>query len=223
MNDPRVAAADHAAAHMDRIYRTQRHIYDLTRRWYLLGRDELLDGLDPPDGGTILEIGCGTGRNLIAAARRHRHTSLYGFDISGAMLETAARNVHAAGLAGRLRLAEADAARFDLQRMFGIGTADRVFISYALSMIPPWRAALDRAWAHVAPGGSLHLVDFGAQERLPDAFRRLLYAWLRQFSVTPRLELRAVLEEMAQGSNGATLELKSLHRGYAWHAVLRRP
>ena len=32
-------------ARMERMYRPQRHIYDLTRRWYLLGRDRLLDAL----------------------------------------------------------------------------------------------------------------------------------------------------------------------------------
>ena len=61
--------SDHRA-HMDGIYRYQRYIYDLTRKYYLLGRDRLLADLEPPDGGTILEIGCGTGRNLVLAARR---------------------------------------------------------------------------------------------------------------------------------------------------------
>jgi len=70
------------AAHMDGIYRYQRYIYDATRKYYLLGRDLLLDELRPPMGGTVLEIGCGTGRNLILAARRYPSARLYGFDIS---------------------------------------------------------------------------------------------------------------------------------------------
>jgi hypothetical protein len=38
---------------MDRMYRFQRHFYDVTRRYYLLGRDQLLDRLaPPPDGST---------------------------------------------------------------------------------------------------------------------------------------------------------------------------
>ena len=52
---------DDAATRMDRMYRPQRYIYDLTRKPYLLGRDRLIAGLAAPDGGTILEIGCGTG------------------------------------------------------------------------------------------------------------------------------------------------------------------
>ena len=58
---------------------------------------------------------------------------------------------------------------------------DRVMISYALSMIPPWRKALARALDVVAPGGSLHLVDFGdcaglawpVQDRIAPLARRL--------------------------------------------------
>ena len=33
---------------MDRIYRHQRHIYDWTRRYYLLGRDRAIVRLAPP-------------------------------------------------------------------------------------------------------------------------------------------------------------------------------
>ena len=44
------ALAADARAAMDRMYRRQRHIYDLTRKFYLLGRDELIDGLKPPAG-----------------------------------------------------------------------------------------------------------------------------------------------------------------------------
>lgn len=58
----------HAAQHMDRMYRRQRHIYDASRKFYLLGRDNLIRETQPPQGGSILEIGCGTARNLIRAA-----------------------------------------------------------------------------------------------------------------------------------------------------------
>ena len=34
--------SQHSAALMDRIYRRQRHIYDASRKFYLLGRDELI-------------------------------------------------------------------------------------------------------------------------------------------------------------------------------------
>ena len=56
---------DHAAL-MDSIYRGQKYIYDVTRKYYLFGRDDLIRGLNCASGDGVLEIACGTGRNLIA-------------------------------------------------------------------------------------------------------------------------------------------------------------
>src|SRR5204862_213321 len=117
------------AGHMDAIYRSQRHIYDLTRKYYLLGRDALIDGIAPPPGGSVLEIGCGTGRNLIAAARRWPDARFYGIDISEAMLQTARAKVAKAGLSDRIVLAQGDATAFDAEALFGIATFDRFFPS----------------------------------------------------------------------------------------------
>ena len=36
------------ALHMDRMYAWQRHVYDLTRKPYLLGRAHLVTALAPP-------------------------------------------------------------------------------------------------------------------------------------------------------------------------------
>ena len=79
-----------AAVLMDRIYRRQRHIYDFTRKYYLLGRDLLIERLAPPAGSRALEIGCGTARNLVCAARVHPDAEFFGIDISQEMLSTAA-------------------------------------------------------------------------------------------------------------------------------------
>ena len=57
-----------ATRRMNRMYRRQRHIYDGTRRYYLLGRDRLIADLAPAAGASVLEIGCGTGSNLVLAA-----------------------------------------------------------------------------------------------------------------------------------------------------------
>ena len=60
-----------AAALMDHMYRRQRHIYDLSRKFYLLGRDEAIARLRPAPGDKVLEIGCGTGRNLVKLAQTY--------------------------------------------------------------------------------------------------------------------------------------------------------
>src|SRR5262245_52345412 len=93
------------AALMDRIYRRQRHVYDFTRKYYLLGRDDLIERLAPPPDGRVLEIGCGTARNLIAAARRWPQARFYGIDISGEMLVTARQLVGRTEVAPRIVLA----------------------------------------------------------------------------------------------------------------------
>src|SRR5262245_37086651 len=94
---------------MDRIYRRQRHVYDATRKFYLPGRDRLIHRLNPPAGGRVLEIGCGTARNLIVASRAYPDVHFFGIDISSEMLETARRLVDREGGSVDIRLARADA------------------------------------------------------------------------------------------------------------------
>jgi S-adenosylmethionine-diacylgycerolhomoserine-N-methlytransferase len=91
-NNRRPAGADHAAA-MDRMYRLTRHVYDLTRRYYLLGRDRLLERVVTSPNTATLEVGCGTARNLIKLAQRPNHGRLYGLDASHEMLETAGKSI----------------------------------------------------------------------------------------------------------------------------------
>ena len=202
---------------MDAVYARQRHIYDLSRKYYLLGRDPLIAGLDVPPGGRVLEIACGTGRNLVLAARSYPDAQLYGFDISAEMLMTARRSIKKAGLSSRIRLAQGDAEAFDLQAMFGVAKFDRVFFSYSLSMIPDWPAAIAAGLAAVAPGGSLHIADFGCQEDMPKVFGSLLRVWLAKFHVEPRADLEAVLGDLA---GNATMEFEKLYRDYARLAVV---
>jgi S-adenosylmethionine-diacylgycerolhomoserine-N-methlytransferase len=205
------------AALMDGVYRHQRHIYDLTRRYFLLGRDELIDGLAVPEDGRVLEVGCGTGRNLVAIARRHRAARCVGVDISSEMLAVARRKVATRGLAGRVALHLGDAASLD---GLGLGRFDRVVFSYTLSMIPRWREALDQGVRMLAPGGSLHVVDFGPLDGAPHRLRDAFHAWLGRFHVTPRADLPAALAEIA-ARHGASASSGTSHAGYARVGMVR--
>jgi len=206
---------------MDRLYRRQRHFYDVTRKHYLLGRDRLIDGLAPPTGGRVLEIGCGTARNLVSAARAWPEAQFFGIDISAEMLDTARRVVGRAGLASRIELARGDATSFDPAWLFGVPCFSRIIFSYSLSMMPAWRAVLGEALRWLAPDGELHIVDFGGQERLPRWFRAGLRRWLARFHVTPRDELEAELKGLTSHA-GAVRLFERPHRGYAQYAVLSR-
>lgn len=211
-------STDHAGR-MDQMYRYQRHIYDLTRKYYLFGRDGLVRGLDVPLGGSVLEIGCGTGRNLVLIRRHYPSARLFGLDISAEMLASAKSKLARNG-AAPAGLRVADATSFDAAE-FGETGFDRIVISYALSMIPEWEKAIDAAVAALAPSGSLHIVDFGQQERLPGFVANLLRAWLARFHVTPRARLREAVEAATSGIDGS-LAFHGLGRGYAWRVIFRR-
>ena len=210
-----------AAALMDRMYRRQRHIYDLSRKFYLLGRDEAITRLRPAPGDKVLEIGCGTGRNLVKLAQAYPEARLIGMDVSQEMLATAAASTARAGLASRIALFHADATAFNAWGLVGFPCFERVMISYALSMIPPWRKALAQALDLVAPGGSLEVADFGDCAGLPRPFKAGLRRWLAAFDVSQRDDLARALEELAI-ERGMSYEIESRLRGYTILAVARR-
>lgn len=195
---------DHSAL-MDDVYRHQRYIYDLTRKYYLFGRDTLIRDLALRDGERVIEIGCGTARNLIAIARRYPGARLYGLDASQEMLKSAASSIARHGLSGRIKLVHAYAE--DLSpALFGEDALfDRAIFSYSLSMIPDWRKALRAAAAAVRPEGQIHAVDFGDLTGLGRVFAKLLRWWLRQFHVEPRVEIIQSLERRL--SPGAALQV----------------
>jgi len=214
--------SEDAADLMDAMYRRQRHFYDASRKFYLLGRDRLIAGLAPPEQGAILEIGCGTGRNLIAIAQRYPGRPCYGLDVSAEMLTTARASVARANLENRIALAQADATAFDSAALFGRSGFDRIVISYALSMIPPWQAVVAQALKMLNPGGSLNIVDFGDQAGLPAPVGAALRRWLALFDVTPRRDMPAVIAALA-AAGGYRGETFPLFRGYAVQAVVERP
>ncbi|MDR9772483.1 class I SAM-dependent methyltransferase [Rhizobium hidalgonense] len=206
---------EHASL-MDGMYRYQRHIYDLTRKYYLLGRDSTIRNLDVPDGGTLLEVGCGTGRNMAFAHRHFPTAKLFGLDISQEMLISARKTFATKATIPEFRVSDATAFT---PREFGVSGFDRILISYALSMIPDWERAVDASIAALNPGGQLHIVDFGQQEGLPGWFRRMLQSWLAKFHVTPRPDMREVLEAQAH-ENSARLVFETVGGGYAWRAAI---
>lgn len=206
-----------ARAAMDRMYRWQCHIYDPTRKAYLLGRDRTLAAMALRPGERALEVGCGTGRNLVRLARLYPGVELVGIDASAAMLATAARRIGSANLDHRVRLWHRLAEDFTDPRPF-----DAVLFSYALSMIPSWRTAIDRAAASLRPGGAIHVVDFWDQRRLPPWFRAVLRRWLALFDVECRPQVLAYFGELAAAAGG-DIEIEAVARRYAYRLRYARP
>ena len=197
---------------MDRIYASTRHVYDLSRRYYLFGRDLMIRNIEAQPGQVVCEVGCGTARNLVQASKLYPDAKFCGLDASKLMLETARANLNRAGLK-QVPLAHAYAESFDPAQLFpaGYDRLDHVIFPFSLTMIPPWQEALTHCWDRLEPGGSLHVADFGELEQWPGFARRPFLAFLAAFHVTPN----AAIHDWGQGLANASLEQKRIWGGYS--------
>ena len=206
---------------MDRMYRMQRYFYDVTRKYYLLGRDRLLEELNVSPGESVLEAGCGTARNLIILGRKYPQGKLFGLDASAAMLETAQAKVNTAGVKNiSLKTALADDFTFD--GTFGLAEPfDKIFFSFSISMIPLWRESIDNALANLKQGGELFIVDFYDQADLPQSFQNFLKWWLSKFHVKFWPELMPHLRSL-EDSGVVSLRIEPLFRRYSFIARMKK-
>ena len=140
-------------AQLQRYYRWNAPIYDLTRWVILRHRHLAVAALELQAGDTVLELGCGTGLNFGLLRRQVGTTgTIIGVDLSEAMLKRARRRARS-----NAHLICADAGRLELTRK-----VDAVLAAYSLSMIPAWAAALERACSCLRSGGRIVVLDFGA-------------------------------------------------------------
>ena len=207
---------------MDEMYRWTRYVYDFTRKYYLLGRDRLLRDMILQPGDRVLEIGCGTARNLIRLAKQRPDIRCFGLDASTEMLATAAANVKSRRLEERVTLAQGLAEELDYAKTFGLNAPfDAAFFSYSLSMIPTWPQAIDAALVNIKRGAALYVVDFWDQADWPRWFRFVLKRWLDLFHVQHRPELLDYLRQLDEKGQG-TLTLQSVGGRYAYLATFRK-
>ncbi|EMG37915.1 methylase involved in ubiquinone/menaquinone biosynthesis [Desulfocurvibacter africanus PCS] len=143
-------------------YRLHAHLYDATRWSFLFGRQDVLRqavaamGRDAMRDVRILEVGCGTGRNLVSLAKLFPRARITGLDLCAPMLRRAVVKAVRSRTA-RIRLVQAP---YGLEAM-PQESCDLVLFSYALSMFNPGlEQALDTARQHLRPGGRVAVVDF---------------------------------------------------------------
>jgi S-adenosylmethionine-diacylgycerolhomoserine-N-methlytransferase len=206
---------------MDKMYRHQRYFYDLTRKYYLLGRDKLINELKLRKGENILEVGCGTGRNLAILAEKYPHTNFYGLDASAAMLETAQKKCAAKKLRN-IRLENALADDFNFAETFELKNPfDTIYFSYSISMIPTWTESIQNALQNLKENRSIYIVDFYDQRDLPDWFQRILQSWLKQFHVKYPKDLIPYLETLQKDDLGK-LSVRSIYKSYSFIAQFKK-
>jgi len=173
----------HAEA-LSAFYAPQARHYDRFRERLLRGRAELIERLPLADGARVVELGGGTGRNAeFFGAKLSRIESLTIVDVCAPLLAEARAR---ARRLPQLRVVEADATTYEPD-----DPVDVVYFSYALTMIPDWRAAIRNAIAMLKPGGVLGVVDFYVSPpRVPHGFaqhgaltRAFWPAWFRHDGV----------------------------------------
>ena len=141
---------------MSSYYSWQAGIYDATRWMFLYDRDTILADLKIAPGETVIEVGCGTGRNLGSVVRRvGEQGRVLAVDCAEPMLSRCAARIKRNDWKNT-RLVECE---YGSTPVSG-GEADVVLMSYSLSMIPNWIQALECAGRDLKPGGRIGVLDF---------------------------------------------------------------
>lgn len=142
---------------MQRYYQFQSRIYDLTRWAFLFGRSTILKALpyeQEEEDLVIMEVGCGTGKNLLRLANLYPNASLIGIDVSRDMLKRCEKKL--AAEEERLTLLEGYYGKIPI-----VQRPDVILFSYCLTMVnPAWDMLIREAANDLKPGGHILVVDF---------------------------------------------------------------
>ena len=159
-------------------------------------RGHTIDLLGNLDGATVLDVGCGTGRNFpLLTERVGERGKIVGVDYSEGMLEQARRRIKSKGWRNVV-LIQGDAVRLD-----GVSEpVDAVTSMWCLGIVYDLEAALGRAVDLLRPGGSLSIMDFG-QSRPDSGLLRWLFPL---YSIA----LRAAGIDSTEDLDNARLEAK---------------
>ena len=135
--------------------------------------------------GRVLEVGCGTGRNLPYLVQAvGAQGQVYGIDLSEGMLREA-RELSANANWHNVTLIQADATEYTLPEL-----VDGVIFSLSYAVIPQHREALKRAWEQLRPGGYVVIMD----AKLPSGFLGKLFhpfvVWASRATVLGNPDIR---------------------------------
>ena len=168
------------ANHQERLeafYSGQREAYDSFRRRLLHGRERMMESLPlPSSGGTLIDMGGGTGSNLEALGDRIQNLDkAFVLDLCPSLLQVAKDRITQKGW-GNVEVIHGDATRHQ-----PANPVDAVTFSYSLTMIPDWFEAVIHAWNILKPGGMIGVVDFYVPRKWPDNGRKKGSGFTRSF------------------------------------------
>ena len=137
---------------LDEYYRVHSKFYDITRWSFLFGRSSLssfLPGL--PENPTILDLGCGTGKQLKYLKQLYPGSRITGIDLSEDMLQKASKK-----FGDEFELVNA---RYSKER-FPENTFDLISASYSLTMMDDLHETIEAIKYHLKPEAYIAAVDF---------------------------------------------------------------
>lgn len=202
-----MSEADRNASSLRGYYRWHAKFYDATRWAFLFGRRGLIatvaDQVKTP--ARILEIGCGTGKNLVALAEAFPEARITGLDLSSDMLDCARAKI--APFADRIELLHRP---YDGPVAGEDGKFDLIVISYALSMINPgFDEVIRLCRADLREGGVIAVVDF----------HETRWTWFRKWMGVNHVRMEGQI--LAQLDAGYEAVVRQIGRGYGdlWRYV----
>lgn len=209
LNEPDLAA----------FFRKQASWYDWRARLtYAIGfrdwayRRRAVDALALASGDTVVEIGCGTGRNFELLERAVGPSGLIiGVDLSDAMLAQARRRAIRRGWSN-VTLVESDAGSYQLP-----ASVNGVLSTYTLVVVPGYDLTIQRSAAALPEGGRCVVLD----QKLPSGWSRRLVPLLdlasRPFEYSRLVGERRVWESI--GEHMGNLRLEEFYFGFVYLAV----
>ncbi len=156
------------AERLESFYKRQVDAYDQFREKLLTGRDQLMTSIPLKEGDALVDVGCGTGYNLTflpegVLSKLGKVTLL---DLTESMLKTAQERAQKNHW-DNVEVLRADATEWRPEK----DSIDAATLSYSLTMIPDWFAAIDRVYDALKPGGYVGVVDFYIARKYPSKER----------------------------------------------------
>lgn len=136
-----------------RHYKKDASIYDFNRRFFLFGRNRLINQIAKTlSPSSILEIGCGTGVNLIKLNKLFPDSKITGLDVSPEMLQVARTKIS--------RNANITLINDMFDQHTSLPRFDLIVCSYTASTVPNLSLFLSTIATHLTDQGHFACVDF---------------------------------------------------------------
>ena len=193
MNNPEIKSKpklQHQKALSD-YYKLHSKIYDFSRWFFLFGRTSLIKKLmhSKIQPNVILEVGCGTGKNLKLLSKLYPKSILFGMDLSTNMLSIAQKKL--SDEPGVFLLNQAfDEAYFPFK-----GKVDLIIFSYVLTMNKDYPTILQEAQKTLSKDGHIAIVDFN------DTALSFFKRWMQYNHVTMNGDLLRTVKANFHGLN----------------------